>query len=370
MTKIQQKTTKSKSKLIPYGKYCIDSFKLLIDQKHFTLINIPDTFTLISSDGDIIDEFKKNSIPVKYNDTTIYIGKFRKILKQQNIDKVVLLFSSKIDTQGYFNGITREKTAKVLGYLKEIGRIDYNDVNSIINNMTYKDCDIKTDFEYKGTREELNEQHKALKQFFNGSEDNIKTFDNKKGDGVGLQANFRKNSSYTKPFIKFYEKSIEIQSKHSDFLSLFSTDLYNEVVFCSSVYRYEYTIKDKDYCKKFNITNKLSDLFDLSQEKLREIGKYMYDANFGLLPKKLRETVEMGAKDIVLARMFFKLHKMGVDVNEIKQYFTDSGDKKNCHTNRQVKLFERIYYYVVEGHAKEIQGDVDRVENWYKMLGF
>ena len=70
MTNIQQ--NQSNNQII--SKYCVDSFKLIVDQDVFTSINIPNEFKLIDNEGEIIDEFKKNSIRIKYNETDIYIS--------------------------------------------------------------------------------------------------------------------------------------------------------------------------------------------------------------------------------------------------------------------------------------------------------
>ena len=191
---------------------------------------------------------------------------------------------------------------------------------------------------------------------------------NGKNNGLGITANWRNNSSATKPFIKIYNKSIEIQDKHNDFFSLLHGSIQNELMY-NNILRYEYTIKDKDYCKKFGITNKLKDLFDLSQDKLREIGQYMYQANFGIVLKKHKPSGKLSPSDKKMCILIYALHQSGTDMIAIRDMLMDdTGTKQTKYKDK--KYWEKLYYYVTVGHEREVRNDFERIKEWNTMLGF
>jgi len=136
MSNKDKQFTDSTSPIIPIGDYCIDSFKLSIDKHFFKSTNIPEHFTLIeSSTGAIISEFKKNSLAVKYGDTTVYIGLIKHTLKKVCYEKVIILFSSKVCGAEYFGGIKKQHVIQVLEFLKKSNYIDFSDVNGTIESV-------------------------------------------------------------------------------------------------------------------------------------------------------------------------------------------------------------------------------------------
>lgn len=367
MTNINNNLGKSK---IKYGEYAVDSFKLLIDKENFKSINIPNNFILIDVDtGEQIGEqFKKKSIQIPYGNTTIYLGVFRKVLRKKLIEKVCILFSSKANGVDYFNGINENLVKDILIHLKEVNRIDFDDVNLVYSAITVKDLDIKVDFEFKkNDKERIKKTHKSLKNYFNGHKENCKVYDNQKS-GLGLQANFRDRSKYTKPFCKFYDKSFEMTAKHPDFLKTLPESIQNEIAE-KFVYRFEFTIKDIHYFRKLNLSNKLQDILSVDQSTWKEIAKYYYNTNFGLMPKKQVNRQPMSPKDHVLAMNFMALHKAGYSLHEIKETYIQAGDSVNCHLNRQQKLFDKIYSYVSEKHTVQLIDEVEYIEKWAKTIG-
>lgn len=346
------------------SRFCIDSFKLLIDQDAFTSINIPNDFKLIDSNGEIIDEFKRNSIKVHYELTDIYIGAYTKQLKGKEYKKVCILFSSKAAGQNYFKGITKSVVCNVLNYLKQINRLDYDNIESVYNSIYVRDLDIKKDFIFNKTQiESIKQTNKRLKDIFNHNPERC-TIARK---NIGIQANYRDNSSYTKPFVKFYDKSTEIVAKNN---TLYQA-LRNEdkiLIQTKFIYRWEFTIKNKDYFNKLQISDKLSDIQRLTQQQLQAISTYMYKANFGLIPKK-RDVKLMSPNDFKDALMFQRLHDAGVSIYEIRDMYLKAWSDKQNHKCRGLTKFEKIYTYVSYGEtAQQIQNENKFIKEWNKLI--
>jgi len=369
MTKISNNSQKSN---IPYNKWCVDSFKLTVDADVFkpNSVNIPDNQILVDGDtGEEICHFKKKSIPIEYKGQKIYIGRYTKILRGIPYNKVVILFSSNVNGTEYFNGITKDTVYKVLKHLQKIGRIDFNDINEVYKEIIATDIDIKRDTLFTmSDREKIVESTRLLKRYFNGNTDNIRVY-NSVSEGLGLQCNWRDNSSYTRPFIKFYDKTTEIQKRHPELLQCQEETIRKEIR-SNIVYRYEYTIRNNDYCKKFGISNRLQDILDLGQDKLAEIGKYMYGVNFGLIPKRSKQTNKLTFTDRMLATYMFKdIQEHGKSVYEVREMYIHNSDKVNSHQDRAKKKFEQIYSYITDEYSKEIHDDIEYLNKWINMLG-
>lgn len=357
-------------KNIPYKKYCIDSFKLLIDSSQFDNINIPTNFLLIDEDtGEQISSFKKKSIPIEYNGSTIYLGVFRKVLRGVNIDKVCILFSSKINHLNYFDGITEEIVINILEYLKEIGRLEFSDTKKIYHSLYVKDLDIKVDHCINRKHiTQISDWQNQLKPFFVGNSDSIKIYNNQE-KGLGLQCNHRDRSSYTKPFMKFYHKSKELLMRSMSFFTTLPKEIQQEVR-NNFIYRYEFTIKDKKFFDKFKISNKLSDVLLVSQDKWKEIGQYYYEVNFGLVPKRVINTGKMTSTDHLLALYFKSLLDEGWSLHQIQALHMQSADSENSHKSRTKKKFDKIHSFVIGEHKEKIENDIEFINEIGSFLGF
>lgn len=344
--------------------FCVDSFKLLVDQDVFTSINIPKNLKLIDNNGEVIDEFKKNSIRVQFNGTDIYIGAYAKKLRDVEYKKVCILFSAKASGLNYFNGITKETVYEVLYHLQSIGRIEFDDIEKVYKAIYVRDLDIKKDYilplEYK---ERIQSVNKHLKNVFNHNPERC-TIARK---NIGLQANYRDNSSYTKPFCKFYDKYSEIVKRNPDLYNNLHTDIRQELQL-NFVYRWEFTLKNKDYFTKFAISDRLEDVLELEQERIQEISTYMYNANFGLIPKK-RKMGTMSPNDYKDALMFQRLHELGVSIYEIREMYMNAWSDKHNNKNRGLEKFEKIYAYVTFGDtAKQVYDENEFIKEWHKLI--
>lgn len=327
--------------LMPYNTYLIDSSKFYIPTHLFKEINIPNEFILMNkATGEVIDDFKKNSLTIPYKNHKIYLGREKKVLPNTNvIDNVIIYFPAKIDSLNYFKGITKELMYEVIRFLSGLGYLHYWDIHKLVALIECKDLDIKIDRRFNWSdREKLLKYNKILKERFTGYANMCNIFDSKKL-GLGLQAYKREISTIAKPFCKFYSKSDEVQTYINEFPDNIIEELKNFLI-----YRYEYTIKNIAWFKHFEISNKFLDILELPQDKLREIGKYYLIKNFQrpiiCLPQKQSKQTPT---ERTFTLLIYDMIQNGKSVNYIENIFMQQPTKQENH--RWKKIFNRCYFY-------------------------
>ena len=356
---------------IPIGKWAVDSFKILIDKDAFTDVNIDHEVSVIdNATGEVLEVQKKHMKKVPYNGQTVYISTFTKTLRGKRIEKVIIIFSSNVNGSSYFDGISKENVYDVFDHLKRLRLVDFKCKRRVYSACTVKDIDVKKDLKFsRKDKEKIKEWNRLLKSYFNGYPDNCKVYDSQ-SEGLGLQANFRDNSSYTKPFLKFYSKYTEMRKKHPEIWECLPTQTQNFLL-QNFVYRFEFTIKNNEYCKKLGIGNRLHEIMSLSQEKLAEIGKYMYNVNFKYRPKTSRMKGKLTQTEKILARyMFQDIQDHGKSVHEVRDIFMMDADTANRNKHRALARFDKIYGYITGEGANEIQESANFRKQWYQQLGF
>lgn len=360
---------KDQKQALPYEKYRIDSFKLLIDSCELASVNIPNEFILVDkSTGEAVDEFKKNSLKIPYKDTCIYVGIFNRVLRKVNISKLMILFSSKVAGDNYFEGISKQDVIDVLEHLKFLRYIDYSDVSDLYKKLYAKDVDIKKDMKFhRKDRDKIREFNKQLKLMFQHDLGEFHLYDSE--DNFGLQTFNRDRSSISKPFFKWYDKTKEIFAKHYDFLVKLPDYLRNELQ-DNFIYRFEFTMKDKKFFNNFGISNRLEEVLEVASSKWSEIVKILMDKNFQ--PKAKRVTSQdkgLTPTEKVLALHFHTLwRKYDYTPAEIKLIYIEAQEGKLAR-HRAKKLFERIYMYVSQDYAKDVAANYEAIQSMGKRLG-
>ena len=332
--------------MIPFNTYLIDSGKFYIDTCFLTKITIPNEFTLIdSSTGNILDEFKKSSLTIPYKNHKIYLAKEIKIIPgRKAYEKVMFYFPAKISPESYFYGITKEMIFEVLNYLKSLYYIDFEDINIVFHNIEVKDLDMKNDRKFLWSeKEKLHNYNKNLQNRFNGYPNECVIFNSKKR-GLGIQTYDRNYTTLAKPFSKFYNKSDEaISDKNKetlfDLLPLGVQKMLTDYL----IYRYEITIKTIEFFKYFNITNKLSDILLITQDKWREIGKYYLIKNFQQEIKDPIDKSILSPHERIFAVTILELIQRGMNVNSIRLIYENTAVNRT-QKKRNIELFERCYF--------------------------
>ena len=356
-------------KAIPYGNYFPDSAKFYADASLFTSINIPENFTLLDTDtSEVISEFKRHSLEVPYKNHKIYIARVQKELKQGVISKILIYFPAKLSGNRYFFGINKALFLEVLNHLQSIGYLKFKNDNDIFKNIFVKDLDMKMDMKLDlKARLEIKEYNQQLQDRFNGTSENFHSFDSHK-QGFGISTYDRAKATISKPFLKFYDKSTELKSKNYDFLKSLSPEIQEEV-YNNFIYRYEFTLKNKSFFDKFGISNRLEDILEVRKYKWQQIGAYFLNSNFQTKVVKPKDTSGLTPTEKIFALLFSREIDRGTSVDEIRNMFISVHKTKKTRYRARL-LFEKIYYFVSIGEAKQIREAYETIKKWDNYFGF
>lgn len=376
MTKIQKEVNKkqagTQNYFIPFGIACVDSSKFIIDRSLFTSVNIPINRTEIDADtGESIRDFKKSSLPISYKNTTIYISYFKRILRKQSIDKVIFIITSKVAQEGYFGGIKANHVKEVLEYLKQIGRIDYTDINEVYNALEMLDTDIKIDLRFNTSeKEKVKDFYKDLKNRFQFEHNLCMLFDNKR-QGLGIQAHHRDRSTIAKPFMKYYDKLSEMQKEHPEFLQSLPAGIRDELN-NNFVVRCEITIKNKKHFEKFGILNKVRDIFEVTNEKWISVIKDIIATNFESKLKRTKANINRitPTEKILLLQFIDLVQKHGMTPQQIKKKYYQSSQKDKKAKHRAGILCDKIYSYICDKSADKVTEYSEMIIQYEKIFMF
>jgi len=375
MTKVIQEVEKPK---IPYDISLFDSMKIEFDMKLCTYVErFDDMRAYKDSSGEDWGDLKQRSWKIPYLHETIYYSTYSKQLKPKNapiqhFDKVVILVNSKHQNpDDYFKGVTKNVVLNILEFLREKGVIQFDCLHSVYKGCFVKDLDVKKDaLKSMSNRDNDLEVMGRMKKYFDGDAQDCQHFRDTKVNGFGLQANHRKRSTLSKPFEKMYDKGLELMTNSRSFYNLMSDKMQNHIALLY-ILRREITLKNKPFFDHFGISNRLEDLFDVSQEKWNEVFTYYYQKNYGQFKPKRPDNGKMTPTDKLHAlNMFEDFQENGRNMYYIREKYERSGNKKNRTGNRQIVLFERIYHYVTQVHAKEIRDEIDEIQAWAKHMGW
>lgn len=359
--------------IIPFGKYFIDSGKFYIDKSAFDEVLIPENFALTDTDtGQLIDEFKKSSLSIPYKNHKIYISNVVKYLGSNNrkllIEKVLIYFPAKI-SDTYFFGISKVDFIGVLEYLKEIGYLKFSDTDKVFNSVHVKDLDIKMDMKLNThDKIDIKEYNKNLKDRHIGGAENCPTFDSPK-QGFGIQSWKRDRSSVTKPFFKFYDKSLEIRKDLSFFQSL-PVEVLEEINL-NFIYRFEFTMKDNTFFKKYGLSNRLADIFEVTQEHWKEIGKSFLNYAFNPPSVKVKDTSKLKYKDRVWSNTIWVMYQNNKMTKAQIMTIWISSANNRLEKSRGKKEFERLWSIATtpSKYTSEILNTIERVKKWDRYFG-
>ena len=357
---------------IPFNSYFIDSGKFYIDSYLLKKINIPNQFLIVDKKtGNVLDDFKKHSLNIPYKKHKIYLALERKVLPHKTYEKVMFYFPAKINPEAYFYGITKEMVLEVLSHIQSLGYIDFYDIESLYESIELKDLDIKVDYKFNWTeKQNISKYNHCLSQRFNGQSSQFKSFNNK-SNGLGIQTYERNSTTLKKPFMKFYSKSDEIlKEENSNLFFSMSLEIQKQ---CKDylIYRYEYTIKTMPFFNHFGISNKLKDILELSQSKLKEIGRHYLITNFLINIKAPKDMSKLTPVEKILTMMIYSLIQQGKKASEIELLWLQDVKGKTQRL-RNKRLFERCYQFatVPNEETKELIETYNNNKRFDKIFGF
>jgi hypothetical protein len=372
---ISNKVIETKTNILKAGQYVPDSGKFYIDKDLFKEVRIPEHFLLSDAEtGQVLTEFKKSSFEIPYKSHKIYIANVCKKLgnnsqQQMLIDKVMIFFPAKVFGDKYFGGITKEGMIEVLEFLRDEGYLIFDDVLKIYKGIYVKDLDIKIDrLLFSKDREQIDEYYKELKDRFNGSSDDWHYFNNKK-NGFGIGCWDRGKSKLKTPFFKFYDKNAELKNRNNiDFFNSLSPEVIEEVN-KHFIWRFEFTMKDNNFFKKHELSNRLEDILEVPQSKWQEIGVWYLKAAFDR-PTRFVDLSKVTLDDRTKMGLILWLHQKGESKGAIRSFLVGLGkDKKERY--RQGLRFEKWWAIATtpNEYTAEALARVERVSKWDRFIG-
>lgn len=355
-----EKIGKNTSDSIPFYTYSIDSGRFEIDSYLFKSLSFPTNFTIIDSDTGVeIDTYSKNLVPVPFNGNKFQVGIIRKEIPNtfKIYEKVAIYISSKVCGKNYFNGLQLQDLKSAIIYLSELGYLEFDDINNVLNNVYIKDLDIKYDMNF--AKDKINfvkDWVKWLrKELFNNDIHFCNLYNNQKV-GFGLTTYTRQTGTTVHPFTKFYDKSIEIKTDKNYQLYSVLSDNIKEELEKYFILRFEFTFKNKEHFDKHFLSNKLVDLLNTNQESWQVVANRMMQLNFEPVIRKTPEFDEISPIEKILILNFNELWKKGVgtNLNGIKGMYvrTDQTRIERCRMN---KLFEKIASYSMYNDEDDIR---------------
>ena len=258
-------------------RFDIDSFKLRIPlskiKEYPTIIN-DRVHTVSETTGEIYGTKEQKTATLHTNNR--YVS-FIASIEQQSIDGnrigtksqfLTLKLTSKLLTDQYFSGIRKDNIdiihRTVLGQGIDVSREDF--INSELT-----DIDFKSDIPKSSTNiATLRAFSYQLMHNTNKVELVKKHNHSFKQKNTGVWFNDRKSATTAYPYIKIYDKSIELRYKSTDFANEYlrhqDTDFW----------RLEYTLKGKSMFDKYGINNTLKSMLELDYEAKTDIAKSIW----------------------------------------------------------------------------------------------
>jgi hypothetical protein len=262
----------------------------------------------------------------------------------------------------YFEGINKSNFNRIFSQIISSGLVDISE-DAFYNSALCSDIDIKKDFYFgeSGLKKQfpvfvdyckaLKHQAKPTKAIGRG----VKVYNSQK-QGQGIQFGTRSQSSISYPFLKLYNKEIELNTRAADFSSRhLSGSNYEGVI------RAEATIKNADHMKRIVIDSEpvLLNVLGFTQNELRKFFQHAWNVHINqttALPKKIEKMT--GSKQIIYNSISV-LGGLGLDRYEIETALLKDMPNR-MSLSRYRKIFRELYS-LYESTKKQPKNVIDSI---------
>jgi len=209
-----------------------------------------------------------------HNDKTKTFLRYEKqthFINGEVIEYIIIVVTSKLLLKNYFNGINLTNINVVYDYIINDKVIDLS-FEQFLNSGIY-DIDLCKDYRLDLFR--FKDLRSILRANVLDEKRNALLPNNNKVESYGVQFKTRRSSTLLEPFVKWYFKSVELDSEGTkEFSKMHLYPYYTEDI-SNGIVRCEATIKNKKHKKKLGIenVNTLRDFLNLSQDVLNELHK-------------------------------------------------------------------------------------------------
>lgn len=264
----------------------IDSFTVMTPFECFDFISPLLDINIHTIDGDTGELLKSTKKPIIYDSEGV---KFR-VYKSQIFGKdyLCVVYTSKMLLQDYFTGINRETFRWIFN--RWCGRYFEIDYQSYLENSLVVDCDFKVDFDMTDS-----EFHDFLNRYktVSGSRSFYSSVSSvlDRKQKIGVQLVTRDSASISSPFVKFYSKEKELDSRSSEFKALFLSGVP------STLRRMEVTVINLKHFESLHCLKPFRDLKLTQLNNVLMFSSMAYEICIELLDKHIgKHTPNVGIK--------------------------------------------------------------------------
>jgi len=321
-------------------------------------------FELVDKVTNEITDIKKDSVNLAESGISLYLRKEVLSLNSMRGEFMVILINSKQLKERYFEGITKETAPLIYDYIISKGIIKFS-YESFINAYCI-DVDFKKDIKLKL---DFNAVAKTLYSYTRLENKKTTRHINQKGN-QGLEFSKRNiTSNQQNPFIKLYNKEIELVNNSKDFTYKYLTTHLNHL---KRLCRIEYTIKNKKHFEQFNIkSTRLKNLLELSDSKKLEMCQKSLSKHleYNSIPELIKKDKSLTANDIIILNSIEIIinNQPNININNLIEAITTNIHREQ--TKREKRKYIKILYEThLKPHYKKYHKRNEDLENILKML--
>ena len=340
-----------------------DSFKIRIplDKVRVIRSDIHATKSLINNDtGEVLKEFKNRSIAIEYNGVKLRFGiETQRTANQDERDFLVILINSKILHDRYFEGITLSNLPLVYERIMSHNVVEFSYNDFLKGELT--DLDLKKDVlveDFQGAVKIMTafaKEYKQLKKGYNKFNERY---------NKGIHFGDRKTATKCYPFLKLYQKALELQNNSSDFYGSYLLDHSANI---RNLSRLEFTIKNKDHFRTYGIKNSsLESILNLDQEKLNEIMTKVLSIHLDKR-KSTRKSDNLGPNDQGLLNSIAGFMEFGCTY-DVAKYKISSNVSCDRGKKRLENNLDGLYRDYIKGGSNDLKNKLS--ERFFNEIGW
>lgn len=347
------------------SKIALDSMNFRIPIKEVKLIDeslFGTRYIVNPEDGMVEDEFKKNREAIRLDGgITVSMALQKQINSDQRVKEyLVVLINAKLLKELYFDGITLDNIERVYQEIMRLKKVSFSYASFLQAECT--DVDFKMDShddDFAQIMKEMSVHAKPSKEVNRG----ISIFDKK--DNRGIEFGKRNNATSSYPYLKLYDKELELINKSGSF---YSKHLQSHKEHINNLIRTEFTIKNKKHFKKYEIEDtSLVSVLSIGQPKLKAILKSVIKVHLEKRIPPIKTISEMNPNDRILYNaMYVMMEQNNMNYNLIRETLVQGFSKQERYRKRERMDF--IYDNFLKGTDADTKAE--RLNAWFEAIGW
>lgn len=351
------------------SKISLDSLKVKIPINEVTIIdpNLGEFHTEINVntwDYDESKRFKKDSILYPYNGISVrvIIQKHWCFIRGKHIEYLIILVNAKILQERYFEGITKENIKLVYDRLINVQFAKFT-YDSFMQSIC-TDIDFKKDLYCNSFISVIDQLEKKSKKYSSLNK-GVKSF--RKPKNQGIHFGNRETATAAYPFLKFYQKHIELINKCTVFYSEYIEPLKLDI---ENLVRVEFTIKNKEHFVKYKIQNtSLESILNIEQSTLESIMNDILRIHLDQRVKVIIPKLKLNIMDTFLLNAISEHIKNGLSFEQMcDNWIITKTSKPHQEIKRIKERLAKIYKAEIEGSLED-KTSIE-VDSFFKDLGW